>query len=313
MTQELLNLIHTNREHYYHTNIPKKSGGSRQIFCIEEHAKNKYKPLVQKLQLLHVDKNAVGYRKGIGTINVAHKHGRHNWFYKFDFTNFFPSFSADMILEHLKGFTTEEYAKLLWVKNRDDAPKLQQGNPLSPTATNVIMAKFDKQFFKKLKKLFGVPITYSRYADDILVSSYQRLDFKKILKLIRKTLKENKLNEIKVNTKKSRELKKGQKVFFLGVSINKESSYGVGHKHRKNVLSVYRQIMRNKKTFTAKTIRKIYHQVIYINAISKNKIDIEKFKNRLVSLHHTDRIMTVKELALARHITTRVDIIDRRP
>lgn len=306
MTQTLKDKIMINRMDYGTTRIHKRSGGTRLIYCLYRNKKHKYEPLMKKLQLLHVDKNAVGYRKGIGTRDVAHKHGRHNWFYKFDFKNFFPSFSAEMVLNHFKDLTEDEQALLLWIRHSEDAPKLQQGNPLSPVATNIMMAKFDREFYKELKKLFKVPVTYSRYADDILVSSYQRLDFKKISKLMRRILNKNNLNNIKLNQKKSRELQKGQKVFFLGIAINKESTYGIGHVQRKKIIKLYKNIINKTPTMHTSTVRRVYHQVVYINSISKNKIDIDKLSNRKVYATYGGDKFTVKELVIRRGISTRV-------
>lgn len=95
--QEILNLIEKNKEDFSIFQIPKKSGGIRRIFALKQEAKRKYEPLINELKLIEAHEDAVAYKKGITIKSTVEKHKNFNHHVKFDFSDFFPSFTFEHV------------------------------------------------------------------------------------------------------------------------------------------------------------------------------------------------------------------------
>lgn len=293
MIETIKRMVEADRINYQIKFIPKRSDKTkkRKIFVFnpcDSSVANAYKALHTKLNTLYgIDKNAVGYRKGIGTKKVAEKHQKHNWFYKFDFSNFFPSFKLEHVVKKFgKHLTDREISMLTWVSRTGGVPAVEQGNPLSPLVSNIMMQPFDVQFLKNLKATYNCEIAYSRYADDILVSSFVKLNFNKVQKILVKTLRETALGYLSLNKEKSRALRKGGKIIFLGISINTQNSYGAGATYRKQVIGFIKLLQKKMQHkhpraqiwIPALKLFDMYHRAVYLNSISENKIDLGAFK-----------------------------------
>jgi hypothetical protein len=103
---------------------------------------------------------------------------------KIDFSNFFGSTTKDFAMKQLQNiFPMSEIMR--WDEGREAVSKaldlaflhggLPQGTPISPMLTNIIMIPIDFQLSRMLNTS-SPHMVYTRYADDILISS--RYDFK---------------------------------------------------------------------------------------------------------------------------------------
>lgn len=181
-----MNLINTADKStlYRSFKIPKKSGGLRQI----DAPKDELKIALDELKLLLETKlyanhhtSAYAYIKGRSIINCLQRHqeNKSRWYLKLDFHDFFGSTTPEFLKAQLKQiFPFNELYKIEKCEELLDLVfslcflngGLPQGTPISPVLTNLMMIPIDYELAKTLRE--HVPhIVYTRYADDMLLSS----------------------------------------------------------------------------------------------------------------------------------------------
>ena len=131
--------------------------------------------------------SAFAYVKGRCAVDAVRRHQKNEswWFAKLDFSNFFGSTTKEFVLKML--LQIYPFCQLSEVPDgRDELSKvidiafldgvLPQGTPLSPLLTNIMMVPIDYALSNGFRDLNGQNFVYTRYADDLLISS--RRDFK---------------------------------------------------------------------------------------------------------------------------------------
>lgn len=172
---KLLSLSATTSRRYKVYKIPKRSGGERLIEHPSRELKALQRWIVQAVfSLLPVHHAATAYRKGVGIRENAERHRQTKYTNRYDFASFFPSFSQVLIVRYLS-----EQLKLRGIELSDRDlefvgnivcrnGRLTIGAPCSPTITNVMMYEFDRRVFDEC---VSRELVYTRYADDIFISS----------------------------------------------------------------------------------------------------------------------------------------------
>jgi len=171
-----------NAAKYAKFQIPKKSGGTREI-CAPIGA---MKAVQRELATLLNDCRAEiqkenprppishGFREGLSIVTNAHGHTCRRFVLNLDLADFFPSFNFGRV----RGF---------FIKDRDFAlhdkvatfiaqiacfeNQLPQGSPCSPVIADMIAHVLDMHLVRLAKKH---RVTYSRYADDLTFSTNQK-------------------------------------------------------------------------------------------------------------------------------------------
>ena len=190
------------KNRYHSFEMPKKSGGVRQIcapcgnlkwiqLCLNEIFKALYTPTPY----------AMGFAEGRSIVENARVHTNQNYVFNIDLKDFFPSIDQARVWKRLQLAPFNFNAKIAgiiagfcaikWLRYSDDSQfsdcfVLPQGAPTSPLLTNAICDKLDRRLHG-LAKRFG--LHYSRYADDITFSSMHNVyhpnsDFRKELERI---------------------------------------------------------------------------------------------------------------------------------
>ena len=174
----LLYIAATASERYKLYDIPKRDGGTRLI----EHPSRDLKAVQrwlsnEVLSPLPVHNCAMAYKAGSSIRENAKRHAETRYTVRYDFKSFFPSFSAPRIREFLKFCVAKNQLSL----NDDDIHFFQQcvtrkgrltiGAPSSPALTNAMMFEFDLRMYQLCADTGRV---YTRYADDIFVSSFSK-------------------------------------------------------------------------------------------------------------------------------------------
>jgi len=127
---------------------------------------------------------------------------------------------------------------------------LPQGSPLSPFMLNIALHDFDKYvkalIADKIATRFKCHFKYSRYADDITISTNTK-DAKKCIPIVYGVLKHFGL---KPNYKKTRIMTVGTGLFVNGINIvNCSTHISVSRKYRKNVRAgIYNTIKLDRST-----------------------------------------------------------------
>lgn len=240
------NLFQADRQSLYETfHIPKKSGGLREINApVPElmDALRQLKTIFEVNMFAAYHTSAFAYVKGRCTIDSIKRHQQNEskWFAKLDFSNFFGSTTEDFVISMFSMiFPFSEI-----VKRRDGLEALRkalslcflngglpQGTPISPTITNVMMIPIDHQICNELRKM-DEHYVYTRYADDILISSKVSFDYNKLQDYILGVLQKFNAPFI-LKKEKTRYGSSAGRNWNLGVMLNKDNEITIGHQKKK--------------------------------------------------------------------------------
>jgi RNA-directed DNA polymerase len=158
-------------QRYKRFEIPKKRGGSREIFAPATALKIVQQKLNQVFQSVYEAKpSAHGFIPERSIVSNAQPHARKKYVLNLDLKDFFPSINFGRVRGMFMGYP--------YYRNHEVATTLAQiccfngylpqGAPTSPIVSNMLCAKLDAQLQRLAKKYRS---TYTRYADDITFST----------------------------------------------------------------------------------------------------------------------------------------------
>lgn len=223
--------------------IPKNSGGLRKIDAPNDELMGALRELGSILRddfgaLYHTA--AYAYITGRCTIDAVKRHqaNESKWFLKTDFSNFFGSTTLQFCMKMLAQIfpfsevaTTEEgYTQLeraLSLAFLDGG--LPQGTPLSPLLTNIVSIPIDHALAKHFSERHMV---YTRYADDMLISSQKNFRFSDEVNFINETVRKYGA-PWQIKPSKTRYGSSAGQNWNLGVMLNKDNEITIGHKRKK--------------------------------------------------------------------------------
>ena len=226
--------------------IPKRKGGLRQIDSPKPALMNALRELKYMLECefyATYHTSAFAYVKGRSTVDAVKKHQENSskWFLKLDFKDFFGSTTLDFVMKQLEMIfpfseiipadSTNELRKALSLGFLRDG--LPQGTPISPTITNLMMIPIDHAISKAMRETKPY-IIYTRYADDLILSSRVNFMFTEV---------QNQITEIlvkygapfKIKPEKTRYGSSAGSNWNLGVMLNKDNQITVGQKKKKQL------------------------------------------------------------------------------
>ena len=203
------------RVHVKKFHIKKRNGGFRTILQPSKKLKTIQYWLMQNVfNKLPVHDSAVAYREGVSILHNAKRHRGNRYFLKIDFNNFFPSVRwSDLwpILDEWHKHTdvdwdlNEEAKDLIKYScfYKDDA--LPIGYPGSPVISNIVMFSADVEVTKLVgdHHKYG-NVVYTRYADDIVISTDKKGVCKVLLKEISEIISRTKSPNITLNKNKTK-------------------------------------------------------------------------------------------------------------
>lgn len=176
---------------YQEYQIPKRSGGMRTIQSPDDQLKKVQRLILHRvLGRLRAHECAHGFEIGRSIVTNALPHANSAVILKLDIRNFFPTTTTDRVREYFRkiGWDTAAAAALTRICTHKGG--LPQGAPTSPRLSNLVNVSMDARLagaargFRLLEydaKTFGmvpsarttVPMSYTRYADDITFSFAQ--------------------------------------------------------------------------------------------------------------------------------------------
>jgi hypothetical protein len=197
--------------------------------------------------------SAFAYIKGRCTVDAVKKHQQNNsnWFLKVDFHDFFGSTTKEFTMKTLRNIvpfnlllefprTGAEIEKALDLCFLDGG--LPQGTPISPMLTNLLMIPIDFALANGFRNFHdkGQYFVYTRYADDMLISSLRDFDPKEVQEYIR-TVIESVGAPYTFKEEKTRYGSRAGSNWNLGLMLNKDNEITVGHRAKKH----FRAMMTN--------------------------------------------------------------------
>lgn len=194
--------------------IPKKSGGTREIFHPSKKLKViQYWLIHRVLNDIPIHEASMAYREGISIFHNAKLHAQNRFFLKIDLQNFFSSITFQDFLPILREWhkwshpiweldaDTEEFInKACFYKN----DRLAVGYPSSPAISNIVMREFDASISSQISTGDYGEVIYSRYADDLVFSTNKKGACKALQKTVEKTIQKSKSPKILINHSKTR-------------------------------------------------------------------------------------------------------------
>jgi retron-type reverse transcriptase len=234
---------------------------------------------------LPVEKDVVfSYRKGVNVVDAVEKHSGNKYFFQSDISNFFGSITKEMIASSVRA-AVDQCAisdietwldRVLELVTVDGV--LPPGYPTSPAISNACLYKFDKVF---LSWCNDNSLTYTRYADDLIVSGASEDLMHQACEKVIELLYVEFDGAIKINPKKTKFIRPGDKVRILGVSILPNGKVSVDGKLKKNSETAMHFLIKDKKMFTSflkepdfeKALKKFSGQLNYINTVDPSFLD----------------------------------------
>ncbi len=243
-----VNLLTRNHDWYETIAVPKRDGGQRYISKPRGNLRRVHRAMLEKLQdpsLFH--KSAFAYVKGRSPYLCAMQHKNAKWFIKIDLKDFFHSIDEKMIywalrergMENYAAFAgarlctrvTEEYedwqpakykrptrhgllAKFSVVNSR--LGFLPQGGSASGALSNLVCYKLDVMLADLAK---AQRLTYTRYADDIVISGKTKFNRIKAERALAESLKTIERFGFVLNRRKTRIVTPGARKQILGLLV----------------------------------------------------------------------------------------------
>ena len=269
--------------------IPKRSGGLRQIDAPNDELKRALydlKMIFEKKFYMSYHTAAFAYVHGRSTIDSVKRHqqNKSRWFLKTDMRHFFPSTSPEFLMKMLcMTFPFCAFAQDDW-GNRELLEKalslcflnggLPQGTPTSPMLTNALMIPIDHAISKMCHE-YQPHLCYTRYADDILISSEYSFKWTDV---------QNKLIAIlnsfeapfSLHPDKTRYGSSAGRNWNLGVMLNAENKITIGHEKKKVFKAMVFQFMTDDAKGVAWGLEDVQHflgLISYYRMVEKESID----------------------------------------
>lgn len=237
-TERLEYFAQTASMRYYVFSIEKRTGGRRWI----AHPSRPLKVLQRWLNSrvirgIAVHHAATAYQPGANIRRNAMPHSSTNFTLRIDFKDFFPSFTS----HHLRAFIKDNPTEFADWSERDinffvstvcRADALTIGAPSSPFLSNAMMFSFDAGVAKYcLEK----NLIYTRYADDIFISSIEAGKLQDALSFVRDFSRDFRYANLKINEKKTVFLSRKYTRKITGLVITSNGYVSLGRSRKREI------------------------------------------------------------------------------
>lgn len=190
------------------------------------------------------------YRKGASLRQAIEIHASSRVFYQTDFSKFFHSIDSDLIRKNILSSETpvqdiaehvDHIVKLTTVEKR-----LAIGFVTSPSISNICLKSFDDCLEAWCLKH---ALVYSRYADDIVISTPRDQDLNHLDSLVSQFASEQISPRVTLNSAKRKLTKIGRRVQIMGFDILPTGRVTIGRKIRHKVEYLIHFLVSNRARF----------------------------------------------------------------
>lgn len=215
--------LHSSMQENYEVVSP-GSTGRRKILKPKDSLKIYHKFLnLFLIEFLPINERVVfSYRKGFGAINAVEKHSHGRYFFQTDISSFFDSIDSSLTRSVILAGSDfcpisdiREYIdRVIDLVCVDDSVPV--GFPVSAPLSNSVLFGFDNEIEVVCRNL---DLTYSRYADDIIISGQQQESLLGIDDIIQEKLHSFASPKFNINRAKTKFFQVGSKIKILGMMI----------------------------------------------------------------------------------------------
>jgi hypothetical protein len=201
---------------------------------------------------------------------AVHQKTGNEWFLKLDLHDFFGSCNPAFIEQQLLKLP---FFNLLHPVNLRNfihfaclGDGLPQGSPLSPWITNQVMVEFD---YKINKAIHQHGLTYTRYADDMLLSGKSKNAVRHAEEIV-KTILQN--TPLTINGDKTRVSSIYGQNWNLGIMLNKDHNITIGYKKKERLRATIHQFCLNNANWSAQECTELLGLIQYFQTIEPDYI-----------------------------------------
>ena len=252
---------------YHVFEIPKKSGGVRVIAAPCDELKEKQRQLLQTLyekgtHLKKVSSYAFGFIPGRNNVSNAMVHAGKRYVLNVDIKDFFPACKENHRIIQKLGLT-EYWSNMIFYKG-----SLPQGAPTSPLISNLFLSPVDMALPLILKLRISDDIHYSRYVDDITVSSNSKAIFSDVcLGIIKSILKKH---GFEINNEKIKKMSRSRRQEVTGLVVN-SGQVTVSKQLRRKIRAAVHNIVTGKTRPTAHELTQLRGKLAYIMQVPAHR------------------------------------------
>lgn len=158
---------------YQNFDIAKGKGKTRTISAPDKRLKFVQRKIASLLNLIYKRRNPVhGFVNDRSVKTNAISHINSNFVLNLDIESFFPSITENRVYGVLRALGVDDRVATVLARICCNNGHLPQGAPSSPVLSNMICFRLDRELLAIAKEARCI---YTRYADDITLSSYQPL------------------------------------------------------------------------------------------------------------------------------------------
>lgn len=230
---------------YRHYKIPKKNGGTRDIFHPSAELK-----VIQLWVVDHILRNlpvhqcVYSYKKNVNVAMHAERHRKANFLVRLDIQNFFPSITESdvrqLLLSKFSFISNQlpvsdiDLVCRLVCRAKDKTKKLSLtiGAPSSPALSNAMLFDFDIKISNHCKTL---GVTYTRYADDMYFSTNKPNTLDGVVNHVRVALEEMPWPRLKLNEDKTVFTSRKRRRVVTGVTLTSDKKLSIGRDMKRQI------------------------------------------------------------------------------
>lgn len=196
-----------------------------------------------------VHEAATAYAKGSKILSNAERHLGTKYTTRLDFANFFPSFDARSVSDFFRTLSRENELGLIEsdiefvtrISCRYD--RLVVGSPSSPKITNAMMYKFDSAA-TEIANNFGV--VFTRYADDLFISSYEKDILAPVEEAIRVLAAAHIEPKLKIKENKTLHLSRAGHRSVTGLVLTPQGRISLGRDRKREIRTLTYLALKNR-------------------------------------------------------------------
>jgi len=261
-----LQKISNNSNDYFQLNQQtKKDGSKRNCYILKGPLKNIHEKIKNEITARVIFPNYIqGSVKGRSNITNARLHEKSKVIIQLDVKNFFSSISNKHIYNLWRYFFnfSDEVSKLLTnIITLND--KFIQGSPLSSDIANLIF--WDKEH-RLVKSLMKSHLVYSRYVDDVNISSQEKITNNLKTTIIKKVRAMLNSKGLSLKHNKTKILNSSDQMLVTGLVVNEKVRVS-----QKYIDNTYKEIKNNSNINSSKGKINYIKQTDYKKAISIEK------------------------------------------
>lgn len=222
---------------------------------------------------------ATAYFPGASIKKNALIHSANDYFLRIDLKDFFPSIKIEdfkIALENNDIKLDPDSWKLIAKTCFDKRDTLSIGFPISPFVCNIVMKSFDEKTKGKLEEIGG--IDFSRYSDDIIISS-KSIELLNLAKsTVIKIIEESESPKITINYKKLRKMSVARgNAIITGVKIKQSHAITI-HPNIKNDVVFLLNLSAKRKINTESAMR-LFGLMNYIKSVDPDLYNMLRIKH----------------------------------